>query len=384
MNDNGLSKRDFIKYGLLGIGGIAANTPGINLIANNTAMEKNTAAPKPGKWTREAYHYIKTPNAVRCQLCPNNCIIRNGDKSVCHTRVNIDNTLYTIAYGNPNTVHIDPIEKKPLFHFLPGTRAYSVATSGCTLACLNCQNWEISQVSPDDTANYDMFPDKVVEEAVKNNTKSIAYTYSEPIAFYDYTFDTSRIAKAKGIKNVLISNGYINEKPLRELAKYIDAANINLKSFSDDIYIRLNGGRLQPILDTLKILSEEKVWLEITNLIVPTWTDNLDMVKKMCDWIYSNQLHNYPLHFIRFHPMYKLNQLPETPVSVLEKARDIAMNAGIRYVYVGNVPGHAAENTFCHKCKKMIIERKGFTVITDNIKNGKCNFCGESIPGVWS
>ena len=291
---------------------------------------------------------------------------------------------FAIAYGNPNTLHVDPIEKKPLFHFLPGTRAYSIATAGCTMACLNCQNWEISQVSPADTTNYDLFPAKVIEEAVKNNTKSIAYTYAEPIAFYDYTLDTCKIARAKGLKNLLISNGYINEKPLRELAKYTDAANINLKSYDDDIYVRLNGGRLQPILETLKILKEENVWLEITNLIVPTWTDNLDMVKKMCDWLYTNQLQNYPLHFIRFFPLYKLTQLPETPVSALEKAREIAMKAGIKYVYIGNVPGHAAENTFCHKCKKMIIERKGFTIITENIVKGKCKFCGEPIPGIWS
>ena len=347
-------------------------------------MKNNTSKTKLNKWTREAYHYIKIKDTIRCQLCPNNCVLRNGDRSICHTRLNIDNVLYTNAYGNPNTVNIDPIEKKPLFHFLPGTKAYSIATAGCNLACLNCQNWEISQVSPEDTNNYDLFPERVVEEAVKNNTKSIAYTYSEPTAFYDYMFDTSMLARAKGIKNVLISNGYINEKPLRELAKYIDAANINLKSFSNDIYIRLNAGSLQPILDTLRILSEEKVWLEITNLLVPTWTDNLDMIKNMCEWLCTNNLQDYPLHFIRFQPMYRLTLLPETPVSILEKARDIAMKGGIKYVYIGNVPGHAAENTYCWKCKKMIIERKGFTVITDNISNGKCNYCGESIPGIWN
>jgi pyruvate formate lyase activating enzyme len=312
------------------------------------------------------------------------CLLRNGDKSICHTRVNIGNKLYTIAYGNPCTVHVDPIEKKPLFHFLPSSRSYSIATAGCTLACLNCQNWEISQVSPNDTTNYDLFPTQVVEEAIKNSCQSIAYTYSEPLAFYEYTYDTAKLAKAKGLKNLLISNGYINEKPLRDLAKHLHGANINLKSFSDDIYMRLNGGKLQPILDTLKILKEENVWLEITNLIVPTWTDNIDMIKKMSDWLVKNGLYDYPLHFIRFHPMYKLTQLPETPVSILEKARDIAMKAGMKYVYVGNVPGHQAENTYCHKCKKMIIERRGFAIISNNITNGHCKFCNEKLPGIWT
>ncbi len=336
------------------------------------------------KWTKEALHYIKMPNSVRCQLCPNQCVLRPGDKSLCHTRINIDNTLYSTAYGNPCVINTDPIEKKPLFHFLPGSRVYSIATAGCNLACLNCQNWDISQVSPSDIQNYDLMPEQIVEDAMKNNTNIIAYTYSEPIAFYEYTYDTSILAKAKGIKNVLITNGYINEKPLRDLAKYTDAANVNLKSFSDDIYMRLNGGKLKPILNTLKILKEEKVWLEITNLIVPEWTDNLDMIKKMCDWLFENGLQDYPLHFSKFHPTYKLNRLSETPVSILEKAREIAMNSGIKYVYIGNIPTHHAESTYCHNCKKTIVERNSFTVINNNIENNSCKYCGSQIPGVWT
>jgi pyruvate formate lyase activating enzyme len=281
-------------------------------------------------------------------------------------------------------VHIDPIEKKPLFHFLPGTRAFSIAVAGCNLRCLNCQNWQISQVSPKETENADLMPPAVVEECVRTQCESIAYTYSEPVTFYEYAFDTAKIAREKRIKNVWKSSGYINEKPLRMLSKVLDAANIDLKSFEDSIYTRLSSVRLEPILTTLKVLKEEGVWLEITNLVIPSWTDNLEMIRKMCDWLCSNGFSDCPLHFSRFIPLYKLTQLPTTPVSTLEQAREIALKAGMKYVYIGNVPGHEAENTYCHRCGKIIIERRGFSILSNDIVNKKCKFCGEKIPGVWS
>ena len=338
---------------------------------------------KMNKGIKEAYYYSKTSNGVRCLLCPNQCLLKEGDISLCSTRFNKDNILYTNAYGNPCVVNIDPIEKKPLFHFLPASKALSISSAGCTFACLNCQNWEISQESPVNGRQYNFLPKKVVEEALANKTESIAYTYGEPIAFYEYALETSKIAKAKGIKNLLISNGYINEKPLRELSKFTDAANINLKSFDDDIYVMLNRGKLKPVLNTLKILKEENVWLEITNLIVPEWTDNMDMIKKMCEWLCENQLDTQPLHFSRFHPTYKLLELNATPLSALENARKTAIDAGIKYVYLGNVANHEAENTYCHNCRKMIIERNGFTFLSNNITDGHCNFCNEKIPGTW-
>ena len=216
-----------------------------------------------------------------------------------------------------------------------------------------------------------------------NQCKSIAYTYTDPVAFYEYTFDTARIARSQGIRNVFISAGYINEKPLREICQYLDAANIDLKSFSDETYEMLNAGTLDPILNTLKILNEEGVWLEITNLLVPEWTDDFDMIRKMCDWLYDNDLNNNPLHFSRFHPQYKLSKLPPTPYETLEKARSIAMEAGINYVYIGNVPGTDAENTYCPGCKKVIIERKGYKIIQNNLSSGKCKNCNEKIAGRW-
>jgi len=208
----------------------------------------------------------------------------------------------------------------------------------------------------------DLLPPRVVEEAAKSGCKSIAYTYSEPVTFYEYTYDTSKIARSKGIKNILVSAGHIHEAPLRELARFIDAANINLKSFSEDIYLKLNGGSLQTVLNTLKILKEMKVWLEITNLVVPTWTDNFSMIEQMCKWLVTNGFANNPLHFSRFHPQYKLTQLPATPLSTLTKSREIALKAGLKYVYIGNAPGLQAENTYCPKCKKLLVSRHGYAV----------------------
>ena len=382
-----ISKRDFLRYSLLGLGSAAISLNASKLLAKGNLLSGIAPANLPGgglwRWSKESPYYLVTAKGVKCQICPNNCVIREGAESICRTHVVKDDKLYSIAYGNPCSVHVDPIEKKPLFHYLPATQSFSIATAGCTFACLNCQNWEISQKSPRETENVDLMPEKVVEQAISKQCKSIAYTYSEPISFYEYTYDTAKIAKSKGIKNLLISNGFINEKPLRELCKVIDAANINLKSFNDETYSKLNGGSLQPILNTLKILKEEGVWLEITNLVVPGWTDKPEMILGMCQWLVKNGFQSNPLHFSRFFPIYKLKNLPYTPVDFLDRAREIALNCGIQYVYIGNVPGTPAENTFCPKCKKIIVERKGFTILSNKITNSACGFCGNKIAGVW-
>jgi pyruvate formate lyase activating enzyme len=381
-----ISKRQFFRSGLVGMGALAAGLHSADGLAKTLINMEPLYAPPPGgpgKFSRESPYAVTTPKGVKCQICPNNCILKEGLDSICRTHVVKDGKLYSIAYGNPCSVHTDPIEKKPLFHYLPATSSFSIATAGCNFACLNCQNWEISQASPKDTRNVELFPEKVVKGAIRDGCKSIAYTYSEPIAWYEYMFDTAKLARASGIKNLLISNGYINEKPLRDLAKYIDAANINLKSFSEETYAKLNGGALQPILNTLKILKAEGVWLEITNLIVPGWTDDLAMIKEMCDWLVANGFADNPLHFSRFHPLYKLTSLPYTPLDILEKARNLALKTGIRYVYIGNVPGTTAENTFCPSCKKIVIERRGFAILNNNLKNGACKFCNSKIAGVW-
>jgi pyruvate formate lyase activating enzyme len=338
----------------------------------------------PGRWSKEALFYASTPSGLQCLKCPHGCLLAEGETGRCRNRVNSGGKLYSTAYGNPCAVHIDPIEKKPLFHFLPSSQAYSIAAAGCNLRCLNCQNWQISQMRPDETENADMMPEKVVAECRSAGCASIAYTYSEPVTFYEYAFDTAQEAHRHGIRNVFKSSGYINEEPLRKLCRVIDAANIDLKSFDDSVYVTLNGAHLDPVLRTLKIFKEEGVWLEITNLVIPTWTDDGAMIKRMAEWLCANGLQDSPLHFSRFVPLYKLNQIPPTPVADLEKARATAIAAGLRYVYIGNVPGHDAENTYCPRCGKRVVERKGFTVVEQEITNGKCRGCGEKIPGVWT
>jgi len=341
------------------------------------------AQEKPWKWSIEARHYYTEGKTAFCDLCPVECIIYPGKVGDCRVKKNFDGKLYSLVYGNPCAVYVDPIEKKPLYHYLPQSSAFSIATAGCNLACLNCQNWEISQAKPEETKNKDLMPDKVVETALKYKCESIAFTYSEPIVFFEYTYDTAKLAKSKGLKTLLISAGYIKEKPLKELCKVIDAANINLKSFSDDIYKKLNRGTLKPILRTLQIMADEGVWLEITNLVIPTWTDDLKMIRDMCRWLTKNKLNSYPLHFSRFFPLHKLTHLPQTPADILEKARNIAFEEGIQYAYVGNVPDVDSQNTYCHKCKKLLIKRRGYYNLENNIENGKCKFCKTKIPGNW-
>jgi len=341
------------------------------------------AKEKLWKWSKEGMYWSSTPRGPKCLICPNECVIKEGETGVCRNRINYEGKIYSMAYGNPCAANIDPIEKKPLNHFLPGSKAFSIGTAGCNLACMNCQNWTISQVSPKETRNYDLMPDQLVARAKQEKCQSIAYTYSEPISFYEYTLDSSKLARQEGIKNVLVTAGYIHNEPLRNWCKTIDAARVDLKSFSNDIYMKLSAGALQPVLDTLKTFAEMGVWLEIINLVVPSWTDNLDMIKKMCNWLVENKLENAPLHFDRFHPDYKLTQLSATPIGILTQARDIALAAGIKYVYIGNVPGLDAQNTICPKCKELVIERMGFTVVQNNLVKGGCKKCGEKIPGVW-
>ncbi|MGQ9707070.1 MAG: AmmeMemoRadiSam system radical SAM enzyme [bacterium] len=326
---------------------------------------------------------MKKQKKVKCLLCPKECILSEYEHSNCRGRINIDGELKTLNYGYACSVNIDPIEKKPLFHFLPGTRIFSIATAGCNLHCKFCQNWQISQFSPEEVRYTEMLPDVVVNEALSLNCPSIAYTYSEPIAYYEYTLDTSRIAKEKGIRNVLVTAGYINEAPLKELIKVIDATNTDLKAFSDDYYREICDGTLEPVLKGLEIMRDEGLWIEITNLILPTLNDSDDDIIKLCRWIVGNLGKDIPVHFSRFYPMYKLTNLPPTPTSTLDRARDIAISEGVMFAYVGNIPGHPGENTYCPKCKTLLIERQIYFIRQNNIIDGKCPNCGFDISGVW-
>jgi pyruvate formate lyase activating enzyme len=340
-----------------------------------------------GKLTPKVASYWQKvkDNTVQCVLCPRKCVLSNGRRGVCTVRVNKDGVLYTLGYGNPVAVHIDPIEKKPFFNVMPGERAFSIAVAGCNMCCLFCQNWQISQAKPDEVTAYDMPPETVVSEAKKSGCNFIVYTYTEPTVFYEYMLDISKLAGSKGLKNGMHTCGYINHDPLVELLKYMDAVNVDLKGFSEEFYRKMGAfAQLQPVLDTLKTVKKQGVWLEITNLIIPGLNDDPKEIKAMCEWIRENLGPDTPVHFSRFMPSFKLQNLPPTPVSKLEEAYKIAQDSGLNYVYIGNVPGHAGENTYCPQCKKLIVGRIGYRVTENNISDGKCKFCGKAIAGIFN
>jgi pyruvate formate lyase activating enzyme len=329
-------------------------------------------------------HVPHTGNYVKCQLCPKGCLISDGHRGDCRVRENRGGVLYSMVYGNPCALHVDPIEKKPFYHFLPGSMAFSLATAGCNLHCLYCQNWQISQQRPEDVESTELPPAKVVASAQQSGSPVIAYTYSEPTIFYEYMLDTSRLARAQGLRSIVISSGYINPAPLRELCHTVDAIKIDFKGFSEDFYRRICDATLQPVLDAMKCIQEQGVHLEIVTLVVPTLNDNPDELRAMCRWIVRELGPDVPTHFSRFYPQYKLTNLPLTPLETLEQARNIALEEGIHYAYVGNVPGHPGDNTYCHRCGKLLIRRMGFSIVEKHIVDGKCEYCGQAIPGVWA
>ena len=371
-----ISKREFLKKSF-------ALSAGLICLPCQSVVPGEDSA-QNGIYKKIAMYQEESARGIMCRICPNECVLKEGELSKCNNRKVHNSRLYTMAFGNPCTVNVDPIEKKPLYHFLPGSRAYSIATAGCNLVCLNCQNWTISQTSPDKTRNFNLAPEAVVEECINSDCRSIAYTYSEPTTFYEYVFETATLAKKAGIRNVVKSNGYINPEPLKKLCSVIDAANIDLKSFSESTYLKLTGGKLQPVLDSLKVYKDMGIWLEITNLVVPTWTDNPDDIRGMCKWLYSNGFRNTPIHFSRFYPIHKLEQLAPTPVDILNKAARIAAEEGLIYAYTGNVPGNELADTKCPACKSTLVKRQGFRIESNTISGGKCNKCGYKVEGVWN
>ena len=326
---------------------------------------------------------LTPPRSVECTLCPKTCRLAPGQRGDCRVRYNDEGKLYSLVYGKVCAVHVDPVEKKPMFHFLPGSGAFSVATAGCNLHCLFCQNWEISQTDPEDANNTDLPPEKTVALAVRSGCASIAYTYSEPVVFYEYVEDTSTLAKKRGIRNIMVTAGFINTGPLRRLCQVVDGANVDLKGFTEKYYREVCFGNLRTVLDTLVTMREEGVVLEVTNLIVPTMNDDMTMIREMCRWMASELGEEVPIHFSRFTPMYKLKDLPPTPVNTLRRARETALDAGLKYVYTGNVPGDPGEDTFCPYCGKLVIDRYGYRILKNDVVNGKCGYCGEAIYGLF-
>ena len=286
----------------------------------------------------ECRYYTKLDGGVVvCELCPHHCRMADGKAGRCRSRRNVGGKLVSDVYGYPCAIAIDPVEKKPLYHFHPGTTCLSLACTGCNFSCLNCQNHDISQVGPHDVRSYKLTPEDVVELCLEHHCPGIAYTYTEPLTYLEYVADTAKLAHEKGLWNILVTAGYVCSGPLADLLPYLDAANVDLKSFDDKIYRRVSGGRLQVVLDTITAMRDARVWLEITNLLIPGINDDMDMVRRMCKWLVANGLKDAPLHFSRFFPQYRMADLPPTPIKTLQKARDVAHEEGISNVYLGNV-----------------------------------------------
>lgn len=321
---------------------------------------------------------------IECHLCPRECRVEKGERGYCGVRENRDGEYFTLVHSRVCAANVDPIEKKPFFHYLPGSTAFSIATAGCNINCKFCQNWNISQAKPEELNNIKLTPDECVSFAKNNNCKSIAYTYSEPTVFYEYMSDCANAGKAAGVRSVVVSNGYIQKEPIEALLPLVDAYKIDLKAITQQYYNDICGGELNRILDTLLTIKSDGKWLEIVYLMVPSLNDSKDDLTKLADWIMTNLGSDVPIHFTRFHPEYLLKNLPMTPLESLERAFNICREKGINYVYIGNVYGHQGESTYCHNCNNILIKRQGLQVVKNVLDKGKCPYCQSLIPGIWN
>ena len=335
----------------------------------------------------EAYLYEPVEDQkVKCNLCSHRCVIKEGRRGICAVRENRSGTLMTLVYDKAIARHVDPIEKKPLFHFLPGTLSYSIATVGCNFRCQFCQNADIAQMPVDHKGvimGDAVTPQEVVAAAEKSNCRSISYTYTEPTIFFELAYDTAKIAHERGIRNVFVTNGYMTAEALEMIEPYLDAANVDLKAFNERYYKDLCAARLKHVQATLKRMKSYGIFVEVTTLIVPGLNDDRTELKELAEFITHDLGTDTPWHISRFHPTYKLTDRPPTPVKILTEAREIGLNAGLKYVYTGNVPGNSGENTFCPACGETVIERWGFQVGAVRIKEGRCALCDTQIDGVW-
>ena len=353
-------------------------------VAAGAAASTSPAAPLVAAQRFEARHYEKLPkDLVRCGLCPWRCVVRPGARGRCGVRENRNGRYYTLVYGKPVALNNDPIEKKPFFHVYPASKSLSIATVGCNMHCKFCQNWDISQTLPEKVHPPFRPPDEIVKLAQRYGSKTIAYTYSEPTIFFEYMMDCAAVAKEAGIGNVMVSNGFISKRPLAELCEVMTAVKVDFKAFSQQFYADVCEGLMEPVKSTLKRLAESGVWFEIVVLIIPTLNDGKDEIKRMAAWIAAELGPDVPLHFTRFHPSYKMKNLPPTPPRTLAMARATAMAEGCRFVYTGNMPGGKGESTYCPSCGERVIDRYGFTIMKNRLKKGACPKCKTPIPGVW-
>jgi pyruvate formate lyase activating enzyme len=380
MHAEDLMRRDFLKFCAGSFCGLCL----AHLVGAPGTLQAQMAQKGLIRTKLSPYYTPRGGEGVQCELCPRHCLVPKGERGYCRVRENREGRLYSLVYGNPCVLEPYPIEREPFFHVLPGTRTLSVSTAGCSFQCMFCENWEISQAFPEEVYSYGMPPAIVVKKAKEAGARSIAYTYAEPTVFYEYMVDVASAAHKAGLLNVIHSNGFINEGPLRDLCTVLDAAQIDLKGFSEVFYRELCNGQLAPVLAALKFLKEEGIHVEITNLVIPTKNDELSVVKEMCLWIKGELGADTPIHFSRFYPLHKLRRLPATPISTLERARDLALSVGLTYVYIGRVPGHEAWNTYCPRCGRVIIQRTGYMIAGIHLREGTCAHCGYPIAGLWA
>lgn len=322
---------------------------------------------------------------VRCTLCPHFCLLKEGETGLCGVRRNVDGRLMSLVYGQAAALHVDPIEKKPLFHVLPGSRSFSMATVGCNFKCVFCQNSDISQVKAGASVSRyarEIAPVEIVTMAQEQRCDSIAYTYTEPTIYYEYAYECCRLAHEQNMLNVFVSNGYINPEPLNLISPFLDGANIDLKSFRNDFYTEFIGAKLNPVLDTIKLMKKLNIWVEVTSLVIPGKNDSEEEMRDIARFIKQEAGVETPWHISRFHPSYQMHDIPPTPLGTLQRAREIGLEEGLRYVYTGNVAGDDGESTFCYSCNELLIKRYGFQLLENNIKEAKCRYCGAPIDGI--
>jgi len=380
-----LDRRSFLMCALASGAAIGAGGAAAAASAEPVSSSSGAQGQDDSRFVVEAKFYEKLANRkVKCKLCPRACTVGDKERGYCGVRENRGGTYYTLVHSRVCAAHVDPVEKKPLFHYLPGTNAFSVATAGCNVNCKFCQNWEISQSRPEQIPADYAPPQRVAALAKQYKCPTIAYTYSEPVIFSEYLMDTADAGHKAGIRSIVVSNGYIREDALKQAYGKMDAVKIDLKAFTEKYYRDVVTGQLKPVLETLVTLRKMGKWTEIVYLVLPTLNDSDAEFRGLAKWIKANLGPDVPLHFTQFHPEYLLKNLPITPVPTLERAKAIADAEGLHYVYIGNVPGHPAQNTYCPQCHKLLVERAGFTANRVLIrKDGNCPYCKHPIPGIW-
>ncbi len=378
---NRIDRRDF----LVALGRYGVGTCGLCTFGGLGVEDAWAGAPSRNRWTHEVEFYEPLANgSIVCGVCPHHCVLEDGETGICRSRTNVGGKHYARGYGRPCILRVDPIEKMPLNHVLPGTRTMTIATGGCNLRCLYCQNWQHAQARPDELDTFDLSPAEAIQSAKDKDIEILAFNYTEPVAFLEYARDLARAARKAEMRVVAATGGYIEPEPLLDFAQYVDAITIGLKGFTNDFYETVCQVELDGVLRTIEtIKTKTKCWLELVNLIVPTYNDKPDTIRKMCGWIRRNLGLTTPLHFSRFVPMFRLSNLPRTPVTTLETACDIARRVGLKYVYTSNIAPHDGNNTYCCKCGTNLIQRLGFKILRNDLRDGRCPQCHLRVPGLW-